>query len=178
MLTPCPGTDGTKRKAYKPWKECVLLHEDNVDGQYLQLAWPEAGGEHVTGSKTRIKDPKIELKGVTLLTPRGISIRFIFDLNLISHGDSQPRPVNIDESTHINTQSLLILNRKGANSFGAVHGKTIQDLDSDGLQWHSGWDHVTRWEDVLSLGMQWGIPLTPVQTKSWASNRLMIDNPD
>lgn len=101
VLTPCPGTNGPMRKAYKPWKEsvlhllqpslrrcvlpssacrdrgpsilmgpptitpaavprrCVLLDDSNVDGQYLQLAWPEAGGEHVTGSKTPIKDPKI-----------------------------------------------------------------------------------------------------------------------
>jgi ABC-type uncharacterized transport system fused permease/ATPase subunit len=42
----------------------------------------------------------------------------------------------------------------GSQSFGAKFGKTIQDEDDDGPQWHSGWDHVTKWEDVLSMGEQ------------------------
>eukprot|EP01047_Picozoa_sp_COSAG01_P136899 COSAG01_NODE_67327_length_267_cov_0.922619_1_plen_59_part_00 len=48
VLTPCPPVDGPKRKAYKPWKECILLDKKNVDGHYLPLAWPESGFEHVS----------------------------------------------------------------------------------------------------------------------------------
>lgn len=36
----------------------------------------------------------------------------------------------------------------GSTTYGAKHGKTVQDLGTDGPQWHSGWDMVTRWEDV------------------------------
>ena len=28
-----------------------MLDENNADGQYLALAWPEAGGEHLTGAR-------------------------------------------------------------------------------------------------------------------------------
>ena len=54
----------------------LLLCQDerNVDGQYLPLAWPEAGGEHVVGSTNVHKDPKIVLEGVGIVTPRGDAI--------------------------------------------------------------------------------------------------------
>ena len=42
----------------------------------------------------------------------------------------------------------------GGSTSGAKHGKTVQDEDEAGPQWHSGWDHVTKWEDVLSMGEQ------------------------
>ena len=29
------------------------------------------------------------------------------------------------------------------SSLGAKHGKTVQDEDDSGPQWHSGWDHAS-----------------------------------
>lgn len=74
VLTPCPPVDGPKRKAYKPWKECILLDKKNVDGHYLPLAWPESGFEHVRGSKSVHTNPTISIDDVTLVTPRGQAI--------------------------------------------------------------------------------------------------------
>ena len=70
------------RKAYKPWKHCIHLDERNVDGQYLPLAWPEAGGEHVTGSSTPHVDPKIVMAGLDIVTPRGEAIVSNLDLTV------------------------------------------------------------------------------------------------
>ena len=74
VLTPCPPVDGPKRKAYKPWKQCILLDQRNEAGQYLPLAWAESGGEHVFGTPGGHTDPKIKLENVTLVTPRGMSV--------------------------------------------------------------------------------------------------------
>ena len=75
VLTPCPPVNGPSRKAYKPWKECVMLDDNNADGQYLALAWPEAGGEHLTGARGLPETGlRIALENVTLVTPRGHAI--------------------------------------------------------------------------------------------------------
>ena len=74
VLTPCPPVDGPKRKAYKPWKQCILLDKRNEAGQYLPLAWAESGGEHVFGTPGGHTDPTIKLENVTLVTPRGMSV--------------------------------------------------------------------------------------------------------
>jgi ABC-type uncharacterized transport system fused permease/ATPase subunit len=75
VLTPCPPVDGPNRKGYKPWKQCVLLDENNAQGQYLPLAWPEAGGEHLSGAQGLTETGlHIALEAVTLVTPRGHAI--------------------------------------------------------------------------------------------------------
>ena len=84
-MYPLPRVDKHVRRAYIPdtdgWHDCIELHEKNVDGMYLPLAFPECGGEHIhgkvdaaTGKVVRDPDAKIVLKDVDVVTPRGEAI--------------------------------------------------------------------------------------------------------
>ena len=42
----------------------------------------------------------------------------------------------------------------GGSTLGARFGETVQDEGGHSSVWHSGWDHVCRWDDVLSIGEQ------------------------
>ena len=236
VLTPCPPVDGSNRKNYKPWKECVLLDENNAEGQYLPLAWPEAGGEHLTGALGLAeKDARIALEDVTLLTPRGLAIaselsveiesgqalmvtgrnstgktafvRAVAGLWPIPAGSIvAPRPAGsarpgikevfvVPQRIHMSIGTLqdqitypLVISPSartpeletrlmellslvgigylverwsgtdriewGGSTLGARFGETVQDEGGHSSVWHSGWDHVCRWDDVLSIGEQ------------------------
>ena len=84
-MYPLPKINKHLRRAHVPhtdgWHDCVELHETNVDGVYLPLAFPECGGEHIhgrvdaeTGKVEREPDAKIVLENVDVVTPRGEAI--------------------------------------------------------------------------------------------------------
>ena len=81
-MYPLPRINKEVRRSHIPhtdgWGDCIELHERNVDGVYLPLAYPECGGEHIHGQidpETRKvqRDPnaKIALVDVDVVTPRG-----------------------------------------------------------------------------------------------------------
>ena len=69
LLTPMPYVDGRLRNSYKPWKQCLVTHPEQIGGQYLPLALP-----HEQLTQARGVGTAIELRGVDLVTPRGAAI--------------------------------------------------------------------------------------------------------
>ena len=183
---------------------------------YLQEAWPEAGGAHITGDGSeRSVEAKIVLNGVDLVTPRGdaiatgVSCEITQDKALMVTGrnatgktsfvrvisglwphaegtlsvpcpkgskipglknvfivpqrihmalgtlaDQVTYPLKIptaERTAEKEAELMALLDQVG---IGYLVSRWAGDADGAVAAGHKGWDHTTRWEDVLSLGEQ------------------------